>query len=179
MIYFFWKLTYLISHANSVFSLPGLRKIRNFVTSKHLNCGRNCNFGDRVNIHHAHMSPDTKISISEGFRVGDDSYVDYTGGIVVGKNVTISEAVRIYTHEHPVDGVLDWRANPFRCSSLTLEDFSWIGSGSIVLERVNYIGKGAIVAAGSVVVEDVADYSIVAGNPAKVLRMRKLDSAID
>ena len=47
----------------------------------------------------------------------------------------------------------------------------WIGTNSIVLTGVN-IGNGAIIAAGSIVTKDVKPYSIVGGNPAKLIKMR-------
>ena len=46
---------------------------------------------------------------------------------------------------------------------------SWIGNGAIVMANV---GKKCIIGAGSVVIRDVADFSIVAGNPAKLIRKR-------
>ncbi|MDB6427907.1 DapH/DapD/GlmU-related protein [Curtobacterium sp. 20TX0008] len=47
----------------------------------------------------------------------------------------------------------------------------WIGAGSIVMSGIS-IGDGSIVASGSVVVRDVPPFSIVGGNPAKVLKQR-------
>ena len=47
----------------------------------------------------------------------------------------------------------------------------WIGHGATILPSVR-IGNGAVVGAGAVVTKDVPDYSIVAGNPARVLRYR-------
>lgn len=47
----------------------------------------------------------------------------------------------------------------------------WIGSGATILRGVT-IGDGAVIGAGSVVTKDVPPYAIVAGNPARVLRMR-------
>jgi maltose O-acetyltransferase len=49
----------------------------------------------------------------------------------------------------------------------------WIGTRVIVLPGCKKIGAHSIIGAGAVVTKDVADYSIVAGNPAKVIRMRK------
>lgn len=54
----------------------------------------------------------------------------------------------------------------------------WIGYGVSVLNGVT-IGDGAVVAACSVVTKDVEPYSIVAGNPAKVIRMRFSDEKVD
>jgi hypothetical protein len=47
----------------------------------------------------------------------------------------------------------------------------WVGAGAIILSGVK-IGDGAIVAAGAVVTKDVPPYSIVGGNPAKLIRYR-------
>ncbi len=48
----------------------------------------------------------------------------------------------------------------------------WIGSRVIILPGLK-IGEGSIIGAGSVVTKDVMPYSIVAGNPAKLIKMRK------
>lgn len=54
----------------------------------------------------------------------------------------------------------------------------WFGYGSLIKNGVK-IGDGAIIAAGAVVVKDVPPYSIVAGNPAKVVKKRFDDATID
>lgn len=53
--------------------------------------------------------------------------------------------------------------------SITIGEDSWIGNGSLVMANV---GKKCIVGAGSVVTKDIPDYSIVAGNPAKIIKSR-------
>ncbi len=52
---------------------------------------------------------------------------------------------------------------------VTIHDDVWIGCQSIILKGIT-IGEGAIVGAGSVVTKDVPPYTIVAGNPAKIIR---------
>lgn len=52
----------------------------------------------------------------------------------------------------------------------------WVGYGAIILSGVR-VGNSVIVAAGSVVVDDIPDNSIIAGNPARVLRRRFSDEA--
>jgi len=52
-----------------------------------------------------------------------------------------------------------------------IEDDVWIGARSVILPG-KIIGKGSIVAAGSVVTKDVLPYSIVGGNPAKLIKLR-------
>lgn len=53
---------------------------------------------------------------------------------------------------------------------ITIGRDSWLGNGSLIMAN---IGKHCVVAAGAVVVDDVADYSIVGGNPAKVIKKLK------
>lgn len=55
---------------------------------------------------------------------------------------------------------------------LTIGNDVWIGSRTTILRGCRRIGDGAIIGAGSVVTRDVADFSIVAGNPAREIRKR-------
>ena len=52
---------------------------------------------------------------------------------------------------------------------IIIEDYAWISYNVSILKGVK-IGKGSIVAAGSVVTKDTPPFSIVAGNPAKVIK---------
>lgn len=61
--------------------------------------------------------------------------------------------------------------SPFRSDGVEVGDDVWIGFGAIVLSGVS-IGRGAIVAAGSVVKQDVPPYTVVGGNPAVQLGAR-------
>jgi acetyltransferase-like isoleucine patch superfamily enzyme len=54
---------------------------------------------------------------------------------------------------------------------IIIENEVWIGYGALILSGVR-IGKGAIIAAGSVVTKDVPAYSIVGGNPARLIKYR-------
>ncbi|MBF5038002.1 CatB-related O-acetyltransferase [Methylophilus sp. 13] len=53
-----------------------------------------------------------------------------------------------------------------------IEDDVWLGHNSIITPSVKNIGRGAIVAAGAVVTKNVPPYSVVAGNPAKIIKYR-------
>jgi acetyltransferase-like isoleucine patch superfamily enzyme len=55
---------------------------------------------------------------------------------------------------------------------VVIEDYVWVATRAMILPGVR-IGRGAVVGAGSVVTKDVAAGTIVAGNPAKVIRERK------
>jgi acetyltransferase-like isoleucine patch superfamily enzyme len=54
---------------------------------------------------------------------------------------------------------------------VTIEDDVWIGVNATILPGVR-VGRGAVVAAGSVVTQDVPEFAIVGGVPAKVLKYR-------
>lgn len=55
---------------------------------------------------------------------------------------------------------------------IVIEDDVWIGARVIILPGVR-VGRGSVIGAGSVVTHDIAPYSIVAGNPARLIRSRK------
>ena len=135
-----------------------------------------------------------------GCTIGDETkigtFVEIQGGVTIGKRVKVSshtficEGVTIedyvfvghgvmfindvYPRATNPDGSLqtptDWKCIPTRiCKRASL------GSNVTILCGVT-VGEGAIVGAGSVVTKDVPPYTIVAGNPARVLR--KIDPAI-
>lgn len=55
-------------------------------------------------------------------------------------------------------------------TQITIGEDSWIGNGALIMANV---GRHCIIGAGSVVIDDVEDYSIVAGNPAKLIKKRR------
>ena len=61
---------------------------------------------------------------------------------------------------------------------IILEDDVWVGEDVMFLSGVK-VGKGAVIAARSVVVKDIPPYSIVGGNPAKVIKYRFAQGIID
>jgi len=56
-----------------------------------------------------------------------------------------------------------------KSAPVVIEDHVWIGFNVAILKRVT-IGKGAIIGAGSVLTEDVEPFTVVAGNPAKIIK---------
>lgn len=104
-------------------------------------------------------------------------------GTIVGRYVSIGPNVSAHALNHP----LDWLSmspcfyNPgfgfvtedgLTSTPLEIGHDSWIGAEALLTPRCCRIGIGAIVGAGSVVTRDVPDFAIVAGNPAKIIRMR-------
>lgn len=62
-----------------------------------------------------------------------------------------------------------WRNIYAESAPIIIEDNVWIGERAIILKGVT-IGMGAIVATGAIVTKDVPPYSVVAGNPAKIVK---------
>ena len=102
--------------------------------------------------------------------------------IQIGDHCIISNHVHIYDHNsHPTDpqarlrmlesgfyGELwDWKNSESK--PIAIESNVWIGFNAVVLKGVR-IGEGSIVAACAVVTRDVPPYSVVAGNPARVVK---------
>ena len=57
--------------------------------------------------------------------------------------------------------------------SVVIEDDVWIGSGSIILPGTK-IHKGCVISSGSVVKGDFSEFTVIMGNPARVIKSRKL-----
>lgn len=66
---------------------------------------------------------------------------------------------------------------PENDKDVIIEDGVWVGCNVTILKGV-HIGKGSVIAAGSIVTKDVPPYSIVGGNPAKVIKFRFTEEQI-
>jgi acetyltransferase-like isoleucine patch superfamily enzyme len=92
----------------------------------------------------------------------------------IGNKVLIAcDVAFLNSDDHRIDivGKTIWDSGRGDKFKIIVENDVWIGHGSILLAPVR-IGQGAIVAAGSVVNRDVPPYAIVAGIPAKIVKMR-------
>ena len=89
--------------------------------------------------------------------------------IRIGHDAVISEGAFVCTAEHDITSPkFELVTRP-----ITIGDMAWVGSCAIILPGRN-VGEGAVVAAGSVVTRDVAPWTVVAGNPARVIRTREV-----
>ncbi len=94
------------------------------------------------------------------------------GGITVQDGCRIAAGVVIVAFNHGFEDVTrPIRSQPITARGVVVESDVWIGARSILLDGVT-IGRGSVVGAGSVVTRDVPEYTVVAGNPARVLRHR-------
>jgi acetyltransferase-like isoleucine patch superfamily enzyme len=108
--------------------------------------------------------------IASGVYIGPQSNI---GKCRIGKNTLLGSGVHIMSgkNQHNI-GDLD---SPIKDQGGTFEKISigqdcWVGNGALIMAN---IGDKCVVGAGSVVVNDVPAYSIVGGNPAKIIKKRK------
>ncbi len=128
--------------------------------------------------------------------VGDYSYGplnvrtwgSYNEKLIIGSFVSIAEDVLfLLGGNHNIETfstypfkvmILGEKKEAWSKGPIIVEDDVWIGTRAIILSGVR-IGQGAIIAAGSVVTKDVPPYSIVGGNPAKIIKYRFDKNLID
>jgi len=169
------KLLYVLTRSSAIFSFPVLKKIRNWSYRKYFNV-QGISVSDFVLIASAHRSDKASISLGKNFEAGRLSYIDYSGGIVVGDNVTLSEQAKVFTHNHCIrSGNENWHLNPIEFSSLVIENNVWIGANAIIAPNVSKIGHGAIIGAGAVLTKDAVPNGIYVGNPAELKRYREVE----
>jgi acetyltransferase-like isoleucine patch superfamily enzyme len=146
---------------------------------KRIVLGENCHVrGNFILFRH-----DGKISMGDNCFVGERTNIWSAESVTIGNNVLISHEVNIVdTNSHELDakeraasyvkmiahGHSKEKGN-VHSAPIVIKDYAWISFGAIILKGVT-IGEGAIVAAGSVVVNDVPDYCVVAGNPAVIVK---------
>lgn len=163
--------TYEFSPTSSVFSW----RIK-MVDKNHLTIDAN----SIVRAHIIHERPTAMCSIGKRTFIGD-GMISIAERVDIGDDVLISWGVSIADHNsHSIrfsnraDDVLQWRKkkkswDDVEINSVRIGDKAWIGFNTIILKGVN-IGEGAIIGAGSVVTKDVEPWTIVAGNPARLIR---------
>lgn len=124
-----------------------------------------------------------EIIIGNNCYIGDLSRIWSAEKIMIGNDVLISHNVNIMdTDSHEIDSYeralngrqilrsgLPKERGSVKSAPIIIEDNVWINFNVIILKGVT-IGKGAIIAAGSVVTKNVPPYTLVVGNPAKIIR---------
>jgi len=112
-----------------------------------------------------------------GVQMGKDCFVDptalletaYPEKITIGNDVRITAHAVIMTHIKGPHYLRQTGLAPAISKPVVLEDHCFIGVNSVIMPGVT-VGKAAIVASGAVVLNNVPAYSMVAGNPARVIK---------
>lgn len=125
----------------------------------------------------SYIVPPFEVSYGCHITIGHNSYINSgalfldNSYITIGDNVMVGPRVQIYTAAHSLNAEERIAGNEI-ARPITIKDKVWIGGGAIILPGIT-IGEGAVVGAGSVVTKDVKPYTIVAGNPARLIRQQE------
>ncbi|MBS1917783.1 MAG: acyltransferase [Bacteroidetes bacterium] len=129
-----------------------------FANGGNISIGNNCYIGEG-----------TRLWSGESIKIGNDVLISHNCNIIDTNSHEIDfekrkkSFVELVSKGHPFD-----RGN-VQTAPIVIEDNAWLSFNVSILKGVR-IGKGAIIAAGSVVTKDVPGFSMVAGNPATVVK---------
>lgn len=149
----------------------------------------NVNVGSNTSLYRVNVSGEVNIGRYTSINGSNTNIYSLLEPINIGSFTSIARGVQIQEYNHKVKSLSTFTFNYKVFERERKSDYLskgridighdvWIGMQAIILSGVR-VGNGAIVAAGSVVVSDVPDFAIVAGNPAKVIKYRFDQSLID
>lgn len=123
-----------------------------------------------------------------GIEVGMYSYGCFNtnsipAGTKIGRYCSFAAGVEIFNANHPLErlSMHPFFYNPrlkvirqetIHRGCLTVGHDVWVGRNSMILPNVSNIGNGSVIGAGAVVTKDVPPYSVVGGNPARIIKYR-------
>ncbi|AXY26324.1 maltose acetyltransferase [Suicoccus acidiformans] len=108
------------------------------------------------------------ISLGDYVSINHNAYLMDGGAMTIGNHVFIGPNAGFYTARHPLN-YKERDQGYEQALPITISDHVWIGGDVSILPGVT-IGEGAVVGTGSVVTKDVPAHTVVAGNPARVIR---------
>lgn len=122
--------------------------------------------------------------------IGSYGYMNMPAGTKIGNYCSIASGVVFLAGNHPIAHIstaacffnpelgLVEKKYDIKREELTIGNDVWIGANVLITNKCIKIGNGAIVGGGTVVTHNVDPYSIVVGNPGKVLRKRFSEEVI-
>jgi maltose O-acetyltransferase len=130
-------------------------------------CGKNVNIEST-----AYFGSGRDISIGDNSGIGVNAFI--SGTVSIGRNVMMGNDVMIIGTSHEISRTdIPMAEQGFQANQrINIGDDVWIGSRVIILPGVS-IGSGVIIGAGAVVINDIPDWAVAVGNPAKVVRDRR------
>lgn len=189
MVNFFWKMIFFPQRmlniaANLSVSALYRKKIRFDWRSLRIVHPENIFFGDNFyagqGVWLQAVTKESHIIFGRDVQISDWSHIAALGRVTISDGCLIGSRVHITDHSHGETSNLECEFNvmPNRRplmhkGDVFIESNVWIGDGAVILGNVR-IGRGAIIAANAVVTKDVAEFSLVAGVPARPIVQRNI-----
>lgn len=181
-------LFYSLKEAHLKWALPWQHDIQqNLIETETVTLGKNCFVAPSAALF---AEPGRAITVGSGTSIGAHVFmhgpltigdnvslnprVTIDGGargVVIGDNTRIATGVSIFAFNHGIETSRLIREQPVTSKGIIIGADVWIGANACIRDGVT-IGDGAVVGMGSVVTKDVASKTVVAGNPARVVKHR-------
>ena len=118
-------------------------------------------------------------NIGKGLRIGNrttfnnDCFFGAAGGIIIGDDVVAGQYVRFHSENHNYNDLnMLIKDQGVTHKGIKIGNDCWIGSGAVFLDGAE-LGNGCVVAANAVVTKAFPDNSVIAGVPAKIVKVRQ------
>lgn len=102
------------------------------------------------------------------FAVSGGCYIQGFNGIIIGDNTIFASGVKIISANHNSENLKEWD----KVSPIEIGNNCWIGANVVILPGVK-IGNNVIIGAGAIVTKSFPDNCIIAGNPAKIIKIKE------
>ena len=169
---------YFKSIGEQTFFVPSIRYLNG---SNNISIGNNCTFGKNAVLttweKHEGKTFNPTIDIGSRCNFGDYLHLTCIDEIKIGNDVLTGRWVTITDNSHGTTDYSELEHEPlkrklFSKGPVIIGDNVWIGDKATILPNVK-IGQGAVIGANSVVTKDVPPFSVVGGNPAKIIKRMK------
>lgn len=147
--------------------------------TKHISIGNNTVFlpNNRIAAYPSKASESPIIKIGDNCHFGSFSHITAINSITIGDNVLTGSYVLISDNSHGDSQADTLTISPLKrplvsSGSVLIGSNVWIGDKVCILPNVK-IGQCSIIGAGSIVTHDIPEYSVAAGNPARVIKKLK------
>lgn len=167
---------FLLKYTSRKYEDAILREKRTLAYKRRYNMGDGCIIEYNVELSRQHYLEGT-IKIGKNVLLAKNVFIDYSGHVEIDDNVKLTNGVIIESHYRDLEAYEQGRDVNIQ-TNIHICEGAYIGSRAIILSSCHYIGKHARIGANAVVTKDVPDYALVAGVPAKVIKMLNEDKMV-
>jgi len=119
------------------------------------------------------LNENSRITLCQGCELGPRTYISSATEVYIGEYVLTAPNVFIGDHNHEYENIsvpiMKQGIKKVTQGKVIIEQGTWLGTNVVVVGNVR-IGRNCVIGANSVVIKDIPDYCVAAGNPAKVIK---------